>query len=50
MAPRSRGAWISEIGAPGEWAWSLVFPAIIALAVAFVPEAQRFALDARRHR
>lgn len=44
------GLWISEIGAPGEWAWSLVFPAVVALAVAFVPEARRFALDARRHR
>lgn len=44
------GLWISEIGAPGEWAWSLVFPAVVALAVAFVPEARRFTLDARRHR
>jgi len=44
------GLWISEIGAPGEWAWSLVFPAVVALAVAFVPEAWRFTLDARRHR
>ena len=44
------GLWISEIGAPGEWAWSLVFPAVVALAVAFVPEAQRFTLGARRHR
>ena len=43
------GLWISEIGAPGEWAWSLVFPAVVALAVAFVPEARRFTLDARRH-
>ncbi len=44
------GLWISEIGAPGEWAWSLVFPAVVALAVAFVPEARRWSLDARRHR
>ena len=44
------GLWISEIGAPGEWAWSLVFPAVVALAVAFVPEARRFTLDARLHR
>jgi len=42
------GLWISEIGAPGEWAWSLVFPAVVALAVAFVPEARRWSLDARR--
>ena len=44
------GLWISEIGAPGEWAWSLVFPGVVALAVAFVPEARRWSLDARRHR
>ena len=44
------GLWISEIGAPGEWAWSLVLPAVVALAVAFVPDAQRGSLDARRHR
>ena len=42
------GLWVSEIGAPGEWAWSLVFPAVVALAVAFVPEARRWSLDARR--
>ena len=44
------GLWISEIGAPGEWAWSLVFPAVVALAVAFIPEARRWSLDARRQR
>ncbi|MSO95839.1 MAG: DoxX family membrane protein [Thermoleophilia bacterium] len=44
------GLWISEIGVPGEWAWSLVFPAVVALAVAFVPEARRWSLDARRQR
>ena len=44
------GLWISEIGAPGEWAWSLVFPAVVALAVAFVPEAWRWSVDARRRR
>ena len=43
------GLWISEIGAPGEWAWSLVFPAVVALAIALVPEARRWSLDARRH-
>lgn len=42
------GLWISEIGAPGEWAWSLVFPAVVALTVAFVPEARRWSVDARR--
>ena len=42
------GLWISEIGAPGEWAWSLVFPAVVALAIALVPEARRWSLDARR--
>ena len=40
--------WISEIGVPNEWIWSLVFPALIAFAVALLPEAQRFGLDERR--
>lgn len=44
------GLWISELGVPGEWAWALVFPAIIALAASTVPEAQRWSLDARRRR
>ena len=43
------GLWISELGAPGEWAWSLVFPAVVALAVAVVPEARRWSLDASMH-
>ena len=41
------GLWVSELGVPGEWAWSLVFPAVVALAVAVVPEARRWSLDAR---
>jgi len=44
------GLWISELGVPGEWAWALVFPAIIALAAAVVPEAQSWSLDAKRRR
>lgn len=36
--------WISEIGVPNEWIWSLVFPALIAFAVALLPEADRFGL------
>jgi uncharacterized membrane protein YphA (DoxX/SURF4 family) len=44
------GLWLSEIGVPGEWAWSLVFPGVVALAVAIVPEARTWSLDARRGR
>ena len=44
------GLWISELGAPGEWAWSLVFPAVVALVVAVVPEARRFSLEPRLRR
>ena len=43
------GLWISELGVPGEGAWSLVFPAVVALAVAVVPEARRWSLDARMY-
>ena len=42
------GLWISELGVPGEWAWSLVFPAVAALAVAILPESRLWSLDARR--
>lgn len=42
------GLWLSELGVPGEWAWSLVFPAVVALAVAVVPEARLWSVDARR--
>lgn len=44
------GLWVSELGVRGEWAWSLVFPAVVALAVAVVPEARRWSLDARLRR
>lgn len=39
--------WISEIGVPHEWIWSLVFPAMAAFAVAWLPEARAFSLDER---
>lgn len=42
------GLWVSELGVPGEWTWSLVFPAVVALAVAVVPDARRWSLDGRR--
>jgi uncharacterized membrane protein YphA (DoxX/SURF4 family) len=38
--------WISEINVPNEWIWSLVFPAMAAFAVALLPGAQTFGLDA----
>ncbi len=40
--------WISELGVPGEWVWSLVFPAVIAFLVALLPESRFLSLDARR--
>jgi uncharacterized membrane protein YphA (DoxX/SURF4 family) len=39
--------WISEIGVPNEWIWSLVFPAMTAFAVAWLPDARAFSLDER---
>jgi len=39
--------WISEIGVPNEWIWSLIFPAALAFAVAWVPQARAFSLDER---
>ncbi|MEP6892713.1 MAG: hypothetical protein ABI927_02940 [Gaiellaceae bacterium] len=42
--------WISELGVPGEWVWSLVFPAVIAFLVALVPESRFLSLDARWRR
>ena len=42
--------WISELGVPGEWAWSLVFPAVIAFVVALLPESRYLSLDARWRR
>lgn len=41
--------WISEIGVPNEWFWSLVFPASAAFAVAWLPAARAFSLDERLH-
>jgi hypothetical protein len=38
---------LSEIGVPNEWIWSLVFPALAAFAVAWLPAAQAFSLDER---
>jgi uncharacterized membrane protein YphA (DoxX/SURF4 family) len=37
--------WISEIGAPDEWIWSLVFPALAAFAVALLPAGRSYGLD-----
>jgi uncharacterized membrane protein YphA (DoxX/SURF4 family) len=39
--------WISELGVPNEWTWSLVFPALAAFAVAWLPEARAYSLDER---
>jgi len=39
--------WISEVGVPDEWIWSLVFPALLALAVALLAEARAYSLDER---
>jgi uncharacterized membrane protein YphA (DoxX/SURF4 family) len=37
--------WISEIGVPNEWIWSLVFPALAAFAVALLPAGRKYGLD-----
>jgi uncharacterized membrane protein YphA (DoxX/SURF4 family) len=37
--------WISEVGVPNEWTWSLVFPALAACAVAWLPESRAYSLD-----
>jgi uncharacterized membrane protein YphA (DoxX/SURF4 family) len=37
--------WVSEIGAPDEWAWSLVFPALAAFAVALLSAGRYYGLD-----
>ena len=42
--------WISELGVPSEWAWSLVFPAVIAFLVALLPESRFLSLDTRWRR
>jgi uncharacterized membrane protein YphA (DoxX/SURF4 family) len=38
--------WISEIGVPGEWIWSLVFPSLVAFAVALVSAGRVLGVDA----
>ena len=38
--------WISEIGVPNEWIWSLVFPALAAFAVAFLSAGRSYGVDA----
>jgi uncharacterized membrane protein YphA (DoxX/SURF4 family) len=39
--------WISEIGVPNEWIWSLVFPAMAAFVVAVLPAGRAYSLDER---
>ena len=39
--------WISEIGVPNEWIWSLVFPAMAAFAVGVLPAARAYSMDER---
>jgi uncharacterized membrane protein YphA (DoxX/SURF4 family) len=37
--------WISEIGVPNEWIWSLVFPALAACSVALLSAGRWYGLD-----
>jgi uncharacterized membrane protein YphA (DoxX/SURF4 family) len=37
--------WVSELGVPDEWAWSLVFPALAAFAVALLSAGRYYGLD-----
>ncbi|MGH2990869.1 MAG: hypothetical protein ACRDMA_13615 [Solirubrobacterales bacterium] len=37
--------WISEIGVPNEWIWSLVFPALAAFGVALFSAGRTYGLD-----
>jgi uncharacterized membrane protein YphA (DoxX/SURF4 family) len=39
------GLWISEVGVPNEWIWSLVFPVLAAFAVALLPAGRAYGLD-----
>ena len=39
------GLWISELGVPNEWVWSLVFPAMAAFAVALLSAGRVYGLD-----
>jgi uncharacterized membrane protein YphA (DoxX/SURF4 family) len=38
--------WLSELGVPNEWGWSLVFPALTALAVSLLSAGRVLGLDA----
>lgn len=38
--------WISEIGVPNEWVWSLVFPILAAVTVAVLSAGRVYGLDA----
>ncbi|MGH3019786.1 MAG: TQO small subunit DoxD [Gaiellaceae bacterium] len=37
--------WVSEVGVPNEWVWSLVFPALAAFAVALLSAGRAYGLD-----
>ena len=37
--------WVSEIGVPSEWVWSIVFPALAAFAVALCAAGRTLGLD-----
>ncbi|MBA3736281.1 MAG: DoxX family membrane protein [Actinobacteria bacterium] len=37
--------WLSEIGVPHEWIWSLVFPTLVAFAVSLLSAGRVFGLD-----
>lgn len=39
--------WLSEIGVPNEWIWSLVFPALAAFVVSLLSAGRVLGLDAR---
>ena len=38
--------WLSEIGVPHEWIWSLVFPALVSFYLALVSAGRYYGLDA----
>lgn len=38
--------WLSEIGVPGEWIWSLVFPALVSFTLAITSAGRILGLDA----
>lgn len=37
--------WLSEVGVPNEWIWSLVFPVLAALSVAILSGGRAYGLD-----